>query len=319
MVAGFNCRAAPAAAVMTGRRQAVSAACAGAHANAVAMQGDDAPAVEPAACAGSEVRIVRIMPQRMDCGGGGGHRQWQRELRGLVRTHFTAEGCSSTPQCDILRGPVAHRLIQFAIEQESDLILVSRRSNRAGRSALTKLVWQAPCSVWLVPEGAPARISRILAPIDFSEWTADSLRVALTLARRGGARCLPLHVYFNDAALTSAEQDAALRRGKQEAYEQLLSDADCEGVEVDPLRLVEGARTSHVLQRVAETQETDLIVMATRGRTRAAAALLSSVAEQMAGKTRAPLLIIKNRGDPAGVREMLANPKWHQSAQVRFN
>jgi hypothetical protein len=62
-----------------------------------------------------------------------------------------------------------------------------------------------------------------------------------------------------------------------------------------------------------------LIVMATRGRTRAAAALLSSVAEQMAGKTRAPLLIIKNRGDPAGVREMLANPKWHQSAQVRFN
>jgi hypothetical protein len=46
---------------------------------------------------------------------------------------------------------------------------------------------------------------------------------------------------------------------------------------------------------------------------------LSSVAEQMAGKTRAPLLIIKNRGDPAGIREMLADPKWHQSGQVRFN
>jgi outer membrane protein OmpA-like peptidoglycan-associated protein len=51
-----------------------------------------------------------------------------------------------------------------------DLILVGHGRGHSGKRALARrLAMKAPCSVWVVPEGAPARLNRILVPVDFSD------------------------------------------------------------------------------------------------------------------------------------------------------
>lgn len=267
----------------------------------------------------SEVRFVRTVPDLRDLSRTVSHRGMQQQMRFLVRKHFYGGDSHPAPQCDVVKGAFARRLIDLATEQESDLVLVGQPANRSSRSALARLIWQSPCTVWIVPDDAPATITRILVPIDLTAGAADTLRVALTLARRCNARCMPMHVYFNDAVVTYAGYDAVLRQQKHEAYEKLLPGLHCDGVALDPLMLVEGAKTSHVIQRVAERQQVDLIVMSTRGRTRATAMLLSSVAEQMAGKTRAPLLVIKDGGQPMGLLRTLVDPRWRSRNEIRFN
>jgi nucleotide-binding universal stress UspA family protein len=165
---------------------------------------------------------------------------------------------------------------------------------------------KAPCSVWMAPEGSPATLDRILAPIDFSEPAADSMRVATSLAKLAGAECLALHTYFNEAVVTYEGYDQVLRGEEMQAYHKFMRAIDSQGIDVR-LLLEEGVNVAHVIGRVAKREGADLIVMATRGRSRSAAILLGSVTEDMLMETRVPLLVVKHFGARIEVLEALLN------------
>ena len=77
----------------------------------------------------------------------------------------------------MLTGPRTDRLLAFLAEQQIDLAIVGHKQQTPGRRATARrLTMKAPCSVWMIPEGAPATISRILVPIDFSDHSEDTLR-----------------------------------------------------------------------------------------------------------------------------------------------
>ena len=218
-------------------------------------------------------------------------------LPAAVQPHFTDVPATVRVAYDVLAGPLVDRLLTHIAERQVDLLLVGDRHGPAGRKSLVRrLAMKAPCSVWLVPEGAAAEIRRLLVPIDFSEPAADSLRVATAMARlHGHTECLALHVYFNQAAITYEEYDQVLRGQEQAAYQQFIAPIDCQRVRVRPL-FEEGHQVAHVVSRVAEQHGADLIVMATRGRSRSAAILLGSVTEEMLLATRVPLLAVKHFG-----------------------
>ncbi len=98
-------------------------------------------------------------------------------------------------------------LLRFAVAEKVDLVLLGhRRESRGRRSTARRLAMKAPCSIWLVPEGALASLERILAPIDFSPRAADALQVATSVAESAGLDELDaLHVRFNPASVTFDE------------------------------------------------------------------------------------------------------------------
>src|SRR5690606_35017786 len=58
-----------------------------------------------------------------------------------------------------------------------------------------RLAIKAPCSVWMVPEGAPASISAVLVAVDLSLPSAQTLSLGTLVAHRAGVdRCTVLHV-----------------------------------------------------------------------------------------------------------------------------
>lgn len=110
-------------------------------------------------------------------------------LTALGSKYFTDAPPGMRSAVHVLRGPLVDALLSFAAENRTSLILVGHKPDRRpGRKALIRrLTMKAPCSICIVPDGSAAEISRVLAPVDFSEHSADALEVATDLASRAGA------------------------------------------------------------------------------------------------------------------------------------
>jgi nucleotide-binding universal stress UspA family protein len=178
---------------------------------------------------------------------------------------------------------------------------------------------KAPCSVCMVPEGTAASLRRILVPIDFSDHAADTMRVAVALARlTGQAEVFALHVYFNAAVATYESYDEVLQGDEEEAFRRFMAPIDCQGVRVTPL-FEEGANIAHVINRMAEKHWADLVVMGSRGRSRSAAILLGSVTEETIIETKRPLLVVKHFGSQLGLLQALVARAFSREGNAHFD
>ena len=272
----------------------------------------DAPLIRYAAMVCSlgtveEVRFVHVLsrasgPQPMVTD----HATVQSELMRTVEQRFSPAPPKVRVHCDVLDGPLTDQLLSHTAQQQVDLLLVGHGRNHSGRRALARrLAMKAPCSVWMVPQGAPATLAKILVPVDFSEHAADTMRVACSMAKLSGiAECLALHVYFNEAVVTYEGYDAVLRGQEEEAWRKFIAPIDCQGVSVTPI-FEESSHVAATIGRIAEREGADLIVMGTRGRSRSAAILLGSVTEDMIIDAKIPLLAVKHFGARIGVLQAL--------------
>jgi nucleotide-binding universal stress UspA family protein len=259
-----------------------------------------------------EVRFLHVLPNDSAAGGvATTNEQAVRDLQASVQPHF--EGISAHVQLafDVLQGPLVDRFLTYAAEHGTDLMLVGHQLAHANRRSLARrLAMKAPCSIWMVPENTPAAIRKILVPIDFSQHSADSMRVATSLARLiGRADVIALHVYFNTAVVTYEEYDQVLRGEEEQLYRAFMSGINCADVRVTPL-FRESANVAHAINRVADEMAADLIVMPTRGRSRAAAVLLGSVTEDTIIETHKPLLVVKHFGAQLGLLQALFDRKF---------
>jgi MFS superfamily sulfate permease-like transporter/nucleotide-binding universal stress UspA family protein len=256
-----------------------------------------------------EVRFARLMPP----GSNGDTTRARMELEASVRAQMSGVPANVALSYDVMAGPLVDQVVGHVADQQIDLLLVGDRRDPAARKALgRRLAMKVPASVWLVPDGAPAAIRRVLVPIDFSDPAADAVRVAASIARRAGAECLALHVYFNEATVTYEEYDEVIRGKEREAFDRFIAPIDLQGVTVSPI-FEEGPSVPHAITRVVERTGSDLIVMSTRGRSRSAAILLGSVTEDMIVDTPVPLVAVKHFGAQLGaVRALLGREFWHQ-------
>jgi nucleotide-binding universal stress UspA family protein len=222
-----------------------------------------------------------------------------------VQAYFGAVPSAVRVSCEGLHGPLADQLLTYAAGQEANLLLVGHRRSHPARWALARrLAMQAPCSVWLVPEGSPATLRRVLAPTDFSESAAGALAVATSLVWLSGqAECLALHVDAAEAGVVSGDEDSGVC-GREEAFWRFVGAVDCHGVQVRPM-FVHGANVALAIRRVARLQGVDLTVLAVRGQSHSAAIPLGSVTEDSIITTRVPLLVVKHGGIRSGVPQAL--------------
>jgi SulP family sulfate permease len=197
-------------------------------------------------------------------------------LRDVAR-HCYARETVDDSALHVLEGPLLDQLLRLTTERKRDLILLGHRRARSGHRAMARrLAMVAPASVWLVPEGSSPQITSILAPIDFSDHSADALSVAVGVARANGLdRLYALHVYVDPSAVRYDEHVDEVIGQEEAAFEKLLARVDSQGVNVEPI-FVEGLRITQEILRTAQQQRCDLIVMNTRGRSRAASVLLGS-------------------------------------------
>jgi SulP family sulfate permease len=220
---------------------------------------------------------------------------------------------------NIRSGRPPDELIKFAVARKTDLILVGRRKGPDGsRSLARRLTMNAPCSVWMVPYGTPLSFDRIIAPVDFSAPAAEALRIAAEFASIADADYLhPLHVYFNDTIVTYDERDEVIRKEKNEAFERFAASIDLRHFQKQ-LIFEEGPNIARAINRVAAQLGADLIVMATRGRSRAASLILGSETENTIIESPIPVLAVKRFGARISFLRALLDQKFWRKPTPRF-
>ena len=80
----------------------------------------------------------------------------------------------------------------------------------------------------------------------------------------------------------------------------------------------EGADVASTIRRVAEDRRCDLIVMGTRGRSRAASVLLGSETEQTIIESRLPVLAVKHYGARLRLLQALFRERFRKGGDLRF-
>jgi nucleotide-binding universal stress UspA family protein len=221
-------------------------------------------------------------------------------------------------RCDFVEGDILDSILAAAGGYEADLILIGHASRRRRRSLARRLAGEAPCSVWMAPEGSPATIRRILVPIDFSRRSADTLAAATAIAAAAGLdECFALHVEFNDVLVSFDDFDEILAEDRDRAFGLFIAPIDLHDVWVKPI-FVDSARVADTIVREAAERSCDLIVMGTRGRSPSAAVLLGSETEQCIMTTGTPLLAVKHFGARLSLLGALGDERLRRRGEDRF-
>jgi len=267
-----------------------------------------------------DLRLLHVLPEPDASKSTPGFGSVMAEMKSATARHFTDLPTGVQLRYEVRQGPLIDGLLEYAAEQQVDLVMVGNRKDHPLRRSLARrLAMKAPCSVWLVPEGSPVSLSHILVPIDFSARAADALSVACVLAAQAKVgEIAALHVYFDEARTTYDHADDVVRGREADTFKRFLAPINTFGVRVLPL-FESGSHPAHTIARLAVEKSADLIVLNTRGRSASAAVLLGSVAEETLIESSVPVLVIKHFGARLGVLQALLDRTFRRGSGVQFD
>ena len=239
-----------------------------------------------------------------------------RRISRLAQSHFGADRAGL--DYEVVHGPRLDQVLSLIVKHRSDVVFLGHRRERSGyRSLSRRLAMAAPCAIWLVPEGAPARIKSILVPVDFSGHSAEALSIATEIAAVHGVKtCQVVHSYY-DSSVTRYDETVQEFIGQERAaFDQFQKQTDLHGVQLEPI-FAESTNPVEAILRVAHHQESDLIVMSTRGRSRSAAVLLGSNTSRTMAKSSIPLLAVKPFGNRMTLLQALLHHRFWEDPALK--
>lgn len=208
-------------------------------------------------------------------------------------------------------GPAAKQIAQYVSDESIDLVVMGTHG-RIGLSGIfmgsvaENVLREAPCPVLVVPmherETGEAPPSRILVPVDFSDWSHNAVSYAKALAAAYGAKILLLHViedvvlpdFYLAAGSALFLQEPEIRRKSEERLKMLFKSAV--GPEVPMEAHVINGRAALDIAGFAEERDADFIVLPTSGLSGLNRLLIGSVAEKVVRRAVCPVLTLKPFG-----------------------
>ena len=134
----------------------------------------------------------------------------------------------------------------------------------------------------------------ILVAVDGSKESDLALEAAIDLALGTNARLTLLHVANRPpASLTASAAGAAVAAELPEYHEKVLHEAiDKVPKDLPITTLLLDGHPAHAIVKAAGEYDHDLIVIGSRGRGRASAALLGSVSHEVLHEANVPVLVV---------------------------
>lgn len=203
-------------------------------------------------------------------------------------------------------------ILEYAEEHDMDLIVMGTHGRRGPvrmflGSVTEEVIRHAECPVLTLrrSEQAPSgdAMERILVPIDFSDHSKAALSYAREIAALYGASLQlvhsieePVYPYFYAPAggFSMAQQLEELQAKTEEALDRLVAETD--GPEVPFERFAVSGRPAIEITRLAEEQNSSMIVIATHGLSGLERLLVGSTAEQVVRLAACPVFTVKSFG-----------------------
>jgi len=148
-------------------------------------------------------------------------------------------------------------------------------------------------------ENVMSEFSRILCPVDFSEFSVRALHYAVSLAQHYRAKLFVQHVVelwrypsagFSPGKYFDEFSQRLLQKGEEKLQELLRTATD---TEIQPEPVVQQGTAADSILAFATSRKTDLIVMGTHGRRGFDRLMLGSVTERVIRKAPCPVLAVR--------------------------
>lgn len=220
----------------------------------------------------------------------------RERMESLLADHLHAPPLTKVDRM-IQQGSPLGEVLDIAEKGETDLVLVGRSVEDVYLSE--KLARKAPCSVLSVPPQAPAKLQRVLVPVDYSSFSTQALEVAVAFAHASGAELTVLHAFTlprgeAKATTTHPEIVTEFREIHTARLENMVSMIKTHGVRIH-YHVIESSSAPSAVNAAVAAVHHDLVVIGCRGRHAIYATLLGSTAEAILHGCPVPVLAVKNQ------------------------
>jgi len=228
-----------------------------------------------------------------------------------ITEHFTAD-CETEVQ--IQQGKNAVQILKWTDFKIVDLVIlgIKPKTESTGKHA-ARLINEAQCSVLLVPPTANLKLSRVIIPLDFSSTSVTAINAALDIkAKEPSIEVLLHHVYFVPTGYTHTgksydEMAEIMDKNRRREYEQFRREQSLDDSKYELIfELDEDQNPSDNIYEMAKERKADMIIVASRGRTKMASLLKGSTAVNLISYDRElACLVVKNKSENMGFFEAL--------------
>lgn len=201
----------------------------------------------------------------------------------------------------------APAILEYVQENNIDLVIMGTHGRRGVRrlligSVASEVVRKAPCPVLTIGEKPiPAGTDTILVPVDFSKHSKMALRYANDLAEMFGATIDLLHVVEEKpypAFYTKEEEKAKTYDQHPDIQEKAKNQlralySEVGGASADTRYHTVSGQPAHQIAEFADTNNSDLVVMSTHGRTGLKRMLIGSVTDKVVQQAPCPVFTVK--------------------------
>jgi nucleotide-binding universal stress UspA family protein len=226
-----------------------------------------------------------------------------RELKGLTISYVVKEG------------NLSKKILKLAEEKSADMIIIGRKVDLPGTGvAAQRLARRASCSLLIVPEGSKPRISKLLVPSDFSDYSKDALEEAIMIASKHGGKAeivcqnvfsVPSGYHFTGKSYE--EFTEIMKMHAEINFKKFIRKIDTKGIKITPVYTKDDDDdpVQEIVSMALEI-EADGIIIGAKGRTAATALFIGSMAERLIQfNDSLPLLVTRPKGKNAGILDYI--------------
>lgn len=216
----------------------------------------------------------------------------------------------------VKEGSLSKKILKLSEEKSADMILIGRKVKLSGTGvASLRLARRASCSLLIVPEGTTPKLTKLLVPSDFSEYSKDALEEAIMIAEKHGKNNLEIvcqNVFsvpsgYHFTGKTYEEFTQIMQLHAEINYKKFIRKIDTKGIKITPIYTKDDDDdpVEEIVSKAVEI-EADGIIIGAKGRTAATALFIGSMAERLIQYNDSlPLLVTRPKGKNAGILDYI--------------
>lgn len=216
----------------------------------------------------------------------------------------------------VKEGSLSKKILKLSEEKSADMVLIGRKVKLSGTGvASLRLARRASCSLLIVPEGTTPKLTKLLVPSDFSDYSKDALEEAIMIAEKHGKSKIEIvcqNVFsvpsgYHFTGKTYEEFTQIMQLHAEINYKKFIRKIDTKGIKITPI-YTKDDDDDPVEEIVSKAVEigADGIIIGAKGRTAATALFIGSMAERLIQYNDSlPLLVTRPKGKNAGILDYI--------------
>ncbi|MAO65751.1 MAG: hypothetical protein CL666_12210 [Balneola sp.] len=223
----------------------------------------------------------------------------RKELKEKVEEHF--EGDDIETRIIIKEGRPTDQIIEMMNSLDPDLLMMGKKTGYVGEGVIARrIVKYVPASILFVPENSRYAMNTILAPVDFSQESANSVNMSRKFVEPSGGDVIAQHIFKYPSHffpyMPSDEEKNKIRNHIEEQKDEFISEFDISDDVDFVLTLHKEGRLGDDVYDEAVRNQADLIAVGAKSSKKITSILRDDFTDKMTYYSFGiPLLILKNK------------------------